>query len=291
MNKLDEGKIKRNRYITRDRSIALMTALGFIVNSLTSSGAITKVENNGTIETNGNVTNIWADKVNGQNAFNHFQEFKQDANQIANMHFKGKNGSNEADRLFNFVNSRIEVNGTVNAIKNNKIGGDLYFLSSDGMVVGNTGTINTGSLHVITPSKTAYADAIQKAGAGVVAEGIVPDAKGQIKIPLNPEGTIVVRGQVNAVDEIGLYAANIKIGNVKSELVKDTDYTPKVNLKTGVTDFSNLVNIQGIDSGLKGEQLQATKIGNGNIIISMEEPLGEKKRAKPKVVLNDKNIC
>jgi hypothetical protein len=267
MNKLDEGKIKRNRYITRDRSIALMTALGFIVNSLTSSGAITKVENNGTIETNGNVTNIWADKVNGQNAFNHFQEFKQDANQIANMHFKGKNGSNEADRLFNFVNSRIEVNGTVNAIKNNKIGGDLYFLSSDGMVVGNTGTINTGSLHVITPSKTAYADAIQKAGAGVVAEGIVPDAKGQIKIPLNPEGTIVVRGQVNAVDEIGLYAANIKIGNVKSELVKDTDYTPKVNLKTGVTDFSNLVNIQGIDSGLKGEQLQATKIGNGNIIL------------------------
>ena len=268
MKKIDERKIKRDRYLTKEKTVALMATLGFIVNSLTANATkITAGSTGGTTITNKDgVYDIETTNKKGNNAFNHFNQFELSPNNIANMYF-GTKQDNSAENLFNFVNSRIEVNGTVNAIKNNKIGGDLYFLSSDGMVVGNTGTINTGSLHVITPSKTAYADAIQKAGAGVVAEGIVPDAKGQIKIPLNPEGTIVVRGQVNAVDEIGLYAANIKIGNVKSELVKDTDYTPKVNLKTGVTDFSNLVNIQGIDSGLKGEQLQATKIGNGNIIL------------------------
>ena len=268
MKKIDERKIKRDRYLTKEKTVALMATLGFIVNSLTANATkITAGSTGGTTITNKDgVYDIETTNKKGNNAFNHFNQFELSPNNIANMYF-GTKQDNSAENLFNFVDSRIEVNGTINAIKNNKIGGNLYFLSSDGMVVGNTGTINTGSLHVITPSKNDYADAIQKAGSGVIAEGIVPNVNGEVQIPLNPEGTIVVRGQINAVDQIGLYAANIKVGNVESELIKDTNYTSKVNLKTGVTDFKNLVNTQGIDSGLKGEQLQAVKTGNGNITL------------------------
>lgn len=273
MKKIDERKIKRDRYLTKEKTVALMATLGFIVNSLTANATkITAGSTGGTTITNKDgVYDIETTNKKGNNAFNHFNQFELSPNNIANMYF-GTKQDNSAENLFNFVDSRIEVNGTVNAIKNNKIGGNLYFLSSDGMVVGNTGTINTGSLHVITPSKIAYADAVQKAGAGEVATGITPNAKGEIQIPLNPEGTIVVRGQINAVDQIGLYAANIKVGNVGTESNGSTDYTQKFNLKTGVTDFSNLVNIKDIDgkildSGLKGKQLKATKTGNGNIIL------------------------
>ena len=267
MKKIDERKIKRDRYLTKEKTVALMATLGFIVNSLTSSGAIIKVDkNNGTIETNGNVTNIWADKVNGNNALNHFEEFKQDANQIANMHFKEKNGSNEADRLFNFVNSRIEVNGTVNAIKNNKIGGELYFLSTDGMIVGNTGTINTGSLYIMTPTKQGFNDALNALKDKNDASMIIPN-NNTVSIPLNPKGTITVRGQINAIDHIEMHAAKIEVGNVGTLTKEEGTYQEKVNLKTGVTDFSNLVNINGINSGLKGEQLKAIKTGDGNIVL------------------------
>ena len=273
MKKIDERKIKRDRYLTKEKTVALMATLGFIVNSLTANATkITAGSTGGTTITNKDgVYDIETTNKKGNNAFNHFNQFELSPNNIANMYF-GTKQDNSAENLFNFVDSRIEVNGTVNAIKNNKIGGNLYFLSSDGMVVGNTGTINTGSLHVITPSKIAYADAVQKAGAGEVATGIIPNAKGEIQIPLNPEGTIVVRGQINAVDQIGLYAANIKVGNVGTETNGSTDYTKKVNLRTGVVNFSDLVNIKDvdgkiIDSGLNGEQLEATKTRNGNIIL------------------------
>ena len=273
MKKIDERKIKRDRYLTKEKTVALMATLGFIINSLTANATkITAGSTGGTTITNKDgVYDIETTNKKGNNAFNHFNQFELSPNNIANMYF-GTKQDNSAENLFNFVDSRIEVNGTVNAIKNNKIGGNLYFLSSDGMVVGNTGTINTGSLHVITPSKIAYTDAVQKAGAGEVATGIIPNAKGEIQIPLNPEGTIVVRGQINAVDQIGLYAANIKVGNVGTETNGSTDYTKKVNLRTGVVNFSDLVNIKDvdgkiIDSGLNGEQLEATKTGNGNIIL------------------------
>lgn len=37
-----------------------------------------------------------------------------------------------------------------------KIGGNLFFFSSDGMAVGKTGVINAGALYVATPTKTAF---------------------------------------------------------------------------------------------------------------------------------------
>ena len=54
--------------------------------------------------------------------------------------------------MVNTVENRISISGTVNAIRNNKIGGNLYFLSPKGMVVGSTGVINAGSLTMITGS-------------------------------------------------------------------------------------------------------------------------------------------
>ena len=149
MKKIDERKIKRDRYLTKEKTVALMATLGFIVNSLTANATkITAGSTGGTTITNKDgVYDIETTNKKGNNAFNHFNQFELSPNNIANMYF-GTKQDNSAENLFNFVDSRIEVNGTVNAIKNNKIGGNLYFLSSDGMVVGNTGTINTGSLHV-----------------------------------------------------------------------------------------------------------------------------------------------
>lgn len=266
--KRKEIQRKKKEYIPLQKSITMMATLGFLINSITTAGAIKGDSSFGTqVNSNGNVHTITTENINGSNAFNKFDEFKLDANNIANMHF-GKQDTNGVENLFNFVEGRVDIHGTVNAIKENKIGGNLYFLSSDGMVVGNTGVINTGALYMITPTEDAFDDAVKMAKIKNVHSGIKDE--NNISIPLNPKGTITVRGQVNAVNHIGLYAANVEVGNVGTldPVDEGATYQNKINLQTGVVSFDSLVNINGIaKSGLSGEALKATKTGDGNIVL------------------------
>lgn len=144
----------KSKYTLSQKIISAVTAAGFIMQPIVGfAQSINKINNNGSIEVKGNVTHIWADKVVSNAAVNVFKDFQLDANNIANMYFNTKGASGaDAANLVNFVNSRIDINGTVNAVKDNKIGGNLFFLSKDGMAVGKSGVINTGSLYVMTPA-------------------------------------------------------------------------------------------------------------------------------------------
>lgn len=68
------------------------------------------------VTTNGSVIDIET-KNHRQNRRQCFQQFGLNANQIANMYFGSKDSNNQADNLVNFVNSHIDINGTVNAVK------------------------------------------------------------------------------------------------------------------------------------------------------------------------------
>ena len=150
--KFNRGKSK---YTLSQKIVSAVTAAGFIMQPIVGfAQSITKADSalQNTIINKGNgVTDIWADRVVDNAAVNVFQDFQLDANNIANMYFKTQQGTEWKDNLVNFVNTRIDINGTVNAIQNNQIGGNLFFLSQDGMAVGKTGVINTGSLYVMTP--------------------------------------------------------------------------------------------------------------------------------------------
>ena len=145
---------RKSKYTLSQKIISAVTAAGFIMQPFAGfAQSINKVNgNNGTITVENNVTHIWADKVVGNSAINSFKDFQLDANNIANMYFGLKDTDHNSANLVNFVNSRIDINGTVNAVQNNKIGGNLFFLSKDGMAVGKSGVINTGSLYVMTPA-------------------------------------------------------------------------------------------------------------------------------------------
>ena len=275
----------KSKYTLSQKIISAVTAAGFIMQPMVGfARSINKVNNNGSIKVNGNVTNIWADKVVGNAAVNVFQDFKLDANNIANMYFKDLQ-NNSADNLVNFVNSRIDINGTVNAVKDNKIGGNLFFLSKDGMAVGKSGVINTGSLYVMTPTqdfmdaaKTIATTAPDETAADKLAHitNITTDAASWQAIPLNTSGTITVLGKVNATNEVQMRAAKIGVGkNVDDQVVDEVasgDTVSAALITTGVTNFGDLVNIKGVDgaedvkSGLTGE-LTATQTGSGDIVL------------------------
>ena len=281
----------KSKYTLSQKIISAVTAAGFIMQPIVGfAQAITKADDafKNTIINKGNgVTDIWADRVVGNSAVNVFKDFQLDANNIANMYFNELNRKEaDASNLVNFVNSRIDINGTVNAIQNSQIGGNLFFLSQDGMAVGKSGVINTGSLYVMTPTQDYIKNMKVVAGTADAATAekelnaitnITKDANAWQAIPVNASGTITVLGKVNATNEVQMRAAKIGVGkNVDDQVVDEVasgDTVSAASITTGVTNFGDLVNIKGVDgaedvkSGLTGE-LTATQTGSGDIVLS-----------------------
>ena len=254
------------------RVVSAVTAIGFVLQPVAAlASTITRADAPNTNLATGPVTNIFAEKVVGNVAINQFKEFQLDANNIANMYF-GVDKDGNAGNLVNFVDSRIDINGTVNAIQNKKIGGNLFFFSSDGMALGKTGVINAGALYVATPTKTAFDD-YKKLDTEDKFNTIIKE-EGFAKIPINASGTISVLGKVNAVNAVNMRAAKIGVGkNVSGETFDGvaagaTVTEPGASIRTGVVDFKDIVNIGKVKSDLAGNALKATKDGSGDIVLA-----------------------
>lgn len=287
---------------TLQKVVSTVTAMGFVLQPVAAMAetVIKPVNGGAKVETNGNVTNVWAGTVVNDVALNVFKQFDVGANDIANMYFKKKDGSTEASNLVNMVGSRININGTVNAIHNKKIGGNLYFLSSDGIVVGAGGVVNAGTLTLMTPSDRFMKTAMAAAGT----DGVLNDATNAVinifddnykvdvdtfknsylinnwnkfqkmEIAMNKSGTITVNGTINTIDGIRMKAAHINIGkelDSNGKIIKNA--TAKAVLNSGIVDFKDIVNIKGtnnqaaVSAGL-GDDLKATVTGDGNIVLA-----------------------
>lgn len=251
--------------------VSAVTAIGFVMQPVAAlASTITRADKPNENLANGSVTNIFAETVVGNVAINKFAEFKLDANNIANMYFGKDKDNNKAGNLVNFVNSRIDINGTVNAIQNKKIGGNLFFFSSDGMAVGKSGVINAGALYVATPTENAFKD-YKNLKTEDQFKTIIKE-EGFANIPINASGTISVLGKVNAVNAVNLRAAKIGVGkNVSENNIGDVAAgatATDASIRTGVVDFKDIVNIGKVKSDLTGNALKATKDGSGDIVLA-----------------------
>lgn len=287
---------------TLQKVVSTVTAMGFVLQPVAAMAqtVIDPVNGGATVDkVNEHVTNVWAGTVVNDVALNVFKQFDVGANDIANMYFKEKDGSTEASNLVNMVGSRININGTVNAIHNKKIGGNLYFLSSDGIVVGAGGVVNAGTLTLMTPSDRFMKTAMAAAGT----DGVLNDATNAVinifdnnynvdvdtfknsylinnwnkfrkmEIAMNKSGTITVNGTINTIDGIRMKAAHINIGKELDSNGKIINATAKAVLNSGIVDFKDIVNIKGtnnqaaVDAGL-GNDLKAKVTGDGNIVLA-----------------------
>ena len=117
------------RYLQKKRRAVLaMAALTFFANPFTAQAStITPKDSkhNNTITLKNNVYNIKVQKEfsGGKVGVNEFKDFTLDAGQIANMQF------GTLQTVANLVDNKININGTVNALRDGKIGGNLCFLN------------------------------------------------------------------------------------------------------------------------------------------------------------------
>ena len=219
-----------------------------------------------TITGKSNVYDIYAESVDTQKdlAINRFEKFNIGNNDIANMYFKtGQNGS-EVNNLVNFVNSQINIGGTVNALKSkllgNEVGGNLYFVSAQGMTVTADGVINAGSLNILVPTE----DYLTKMGVfgsnpdvSSIMEQAQKDFVGQngdaivANVPLNSEGTISVEGEINVKTAARLMAGDIQVGNTGAirnamNMDKISNLSEKNQTKLAASDT---MDIKKLDNG------------------------------------------
>ncbi|MBQ8919735.1 MAG: leukotoxin LktA family filamentous adhesin, partial [Acidaminococcaceae bacterium] len=175
------------------------------------------------------VHNIYAQELvtnsNVDLAVNRFRDYKITQGDIANMYFRLNKTGTDAANLVNLVKNRIDVQGTVNAIKGNKIGGNLYFISPNGMAIGNTGVINAGKFVALAPTSSYFSgdlgtEGIWNSNANLayqfhndIANFGKRDEEGTFKelkdLQMNPDANIEIAGRINARSGIVLGASKI----------------------------------------------------------------------------------
>ena len=178
--KTHQGKksVRRGGSILSRTGTALLLAIagwGAACNFIYADVTVTdqKYNNNNYITTD-NIANggtqydIKNQQVKDGNALNKFNDFALKQHDVANLHM------GEANHQINVVKNKIDIDGVVNAIKDNKIGGDVYFFSNAGIAVGEHGVFNVGRLTLGTNT----------AAGGALYEGYyyVPTQSGAVPV-------------------------------------------------------------------------------------------------------------
>jgi filamentous hemagglutinin family protein len=175
------------------------------------------------VNVNGNTTDIHTNTVSGKTGFNSFKEFNVWKDKTVNLHLK-----ENMNNLVNLVHDQAtEINGVLNAFKNGKIGGNVFFLNPHGIMIGQSGIVNVGALTLATPTKEFMDSVISsdKSVSSLITKAILAG-----DMPINPSGTISVKGKINAYDGVGIDGGNVEIA--KTGEIKTLKASDIVNLET-----------------------------------------------------------
>lgn len=189
-------------------------------------------------------------QVNNGNALNKFTNFSIGQKDVANLHM------GEANHQINVVKNQIDIDGVVNAIKDNKmIGGDVYFFSNAGIAVGEHGVFNVGRLTLGT--NAAYGEALYNGG---MEKHLAQSAASQAKAVAGGSD-ITLQGKVYAQGDVvlGAGSVNVKGGEIRTHRNNADTYADK---KAAEAYRNQLVKINTPSATV------ATALGHGDIALA-----------------------
>ncbi|MFW6287833.1 MAG: leukotoxin LktA family filamentous adhesin, partial [bacterium] len=209
------------------------------------------------INSNGNITDITTGTISQNTGFNSFEKFNIDNGNIVNLYLPGT-----TENLINTINGDTSyINGIVNSIMNGDIGGNIYFLNPHGIIVGETGTINVGSLTAVTPTND-FINSMYDSNGNLSTSFLTDVLDGNI--PISNSGLITVSGKVNAINDINLQSNDVTINSGATTGAITTGAVFSTDTGSGNTDkisFSDVVNVNGVNQGA------SIALENGDIYI------------------------
>ena len=202
-----------------------------------------------TLANGGKQYDITNQQVNNGNALNKFTDFALTQHDVANLHM------GEANHQINVVKNKIDIDGVVNAIKDNKIGGDVYFFSNAGIAVGENGVFNVGRLTLGT--NTTYGEGLYNGG---MESHLQKTAAEQAKAVAGGSD-ISLEGKVYAQDDVvlGAGSVNVKGGEIRTHRNNADTYAAK---KTADEYRNQLVKINTPSATV------ATTLGKGDVALA-----------------------
>lgn len=212
-----------------------------------------------TLANGGKQYDITNQQVNNGNALNKFTNFSIGQKDVANLHM------GEANHQINVVKNKIDIDGVVNAIKDNKmIGGDVYFFSNAGIAVGEHGVFNVGRLTLGT--NAAYGEALYNGG---MEKHLAQSAASQAKAVAGGSD-ITLQGKVYAQSDVvlGAGSVNVKGGEIRTHRNNADTYADK---KAAEAYRNQLVNVSPSATVAKA-------LGHGDIALAA---VGASSVAKP----------
>ena len=252
---------------------ALLLAIagwGAACNFIYADVTVTDPAKSGTVTTQqfangGTQYDITNQQVNNGNALNKFDKFGITQHDVANLHM------GDAEHQINLVKDRINIDGVVNAIKDNKIGGDVYFFSNAGIAVGANGVFNVGRLTLGT--NAAYGEALYNGG---MEKHLAQSAASQAKA-VSGGSDITLKGKVYAAGDVVLGAGSVNVtadsvnvtgGEIRTHWNNADTYADK---KAADEYRNQLMNVSP-------SATVATALGNGDIALAA---VGASTLAKP----------
>ena len=235
--------MRKSRIITFAVAVALTAQAAFATNISGISG------NNGTF-------NINPEVANGDTGFRQYENFYLSKGDIANLIFKY--GNRDVSKFVNLVDGKVNIQGIVNTMRDgNFYNGHAIFISPNGMVVGESGVLNVGSLSVLTPSNSTY----DKLKAN-------PTAMKLKDVQNETNADILIRGKVLARDNVNLQGAHVILpeGSTILNGVQD-NVVIKTQEQANEILFKNLVNTLDMNTG-------ETEIRDGKIVIKSDAKEG-----------------
>ena len=207
-------------------------ACNFIYADVTVADSVPADKVNKTQLTGGGIQyDIYNQQVNNRSALNKFTDFGIGQKDVANLQL-----GSSVDRQINLVKNRIDIDGVVNAIKDNKIGGDVYFFSDAGIAVGANGVFNVGRLTLGT--NAAYGEALYNGG---MEKHLAQSAASQAKAVAGGSD-ITLQGKVYAQSDVvlGAGSVNVKGGEIRTHRNNADTYADK---KAAEAYRNQLVNV------------------------------------------------
>ncbi|MEW5821043.1 MAG: leukotoxin LktA family filamentous adhesin, partial [Cyanobacteriota bacterium] len=194
----------------------------------------------------GNNTTVSTKTIKNNNAFNSFNQFNVDEKNTVNLLIP-----DNVRNLINLINAKSTIiNGTVNSVKDNKIGGNVYLVNPYGITIGKKGIINVGSFFALTPNIEFANDIISPAGK-IDDFSVSLLLNGQM--PINQDASIIIEGDVNSIESVYFNSGSlINTGNIITGIKFSND-----NI-----DTEDLVNTENIETA--SERI----IQNGEIYLS-----------------------
>lgn len=184
-----------------------MSACGYLTTA-TADELQTQLDTDGrtdtSVDVDGDRSTVTTETTRGDSAFNSFKHFRVAKGDTVDLHLP-----ESTSNLINLVHdSKAVIDGTVNSLIENAIGGHVVFADPHGIVVGESGTLNVGSLLLTTPTESFMDDLISPDGdiGGDAVERLLDG-----EAPQDRFAEILVEGRVNSSADIHVQGVNIEI--------------------------------------------------------------------------------